>query len=189
MRKSISAGGRFGAVAALLLLVAWTTAARSRQTTGDLSPNLKPLAFLLGSCWRGTFADGKTTDVRCYEPVFGGKFVRERHVVRGLQASEYRGESLYHWDGEAKQIRFTYWNSSGGVSTGAMLVDGTRRVFPTERYKGADGRTREFKTTWHVMGDTAWVMVTEEQKAGEAREWVEAWRVSFVRDALARLPE
>jgi len=155
----------------------------------DLPPHFEPLAFLVGACWHGTFADGKSTDTRCVEPVFGGKFLRERHVVRAAGRDDYRGETLYHWDAAARTIRYTYWNSSGGVSIGTMRVEGARRVFPAERYVGSDGKAREFRTVWHVIGDTAWVMVTEERRPGQRREWAEAWRVSFERDPSATMPD
>ena len=184
MRGANATWGRMAArLGAALLVIIWPAAAGMAAQAGNLPPHFQPLAFLLGACWRGTFADGRTTDVRCVEPVFGGKFLRERHVVRRAGQADYQGETVYHWDPEARKIRYTYWNSSGGVSTGTMEVQGARRVFPAEIYKGSGGRTREFRTTWHVMGDTAWTMVTEERRPGEPREWIEAWRVSFVRDS------
>jgi Protein of unknown function (DUF1579) len=153
----------------------------------ELQAHLEPLAFLMGGCWRGTFADGKTTDLRCAEPVFGGKFLRERHVVRSANAGEYRGETLFHWDAKARKIRYTYWNSNGGVSTGTMELEGSRRVFPAERYAGSDGRMREFRTVWEVTGDSAWVMTTEERRADGT--WGAAWRIDFRRDPSARPEE
>jgi hypothetical protein len=163
---------------AAFVVAMWAAGAGATATAGEVPSHFKPLAFLLGPCWRGTFADGKRVDIRCVEPEFGGTFIRERHVVRG-PGMEYRGEALYHWDAEAGQIRFTYWNSDGGVSTGAMEVTGTKRVFPTERYKTADGKTREFRTTWNVQSNSSWVAVTEERKGDR---WVEAWRVTYERD-------
>jgi hypothetical protein len=32
--------------------------------------------------WRGAFPDGKATDERCFSWIYGGKFVRDEHVVR-----------------------------------------------------------------------------------------------------------
>ena len=189
MREALARSGRAMSLAALLALgvSAGTTGVAAAQAS-DLPPHFAPLAFLVGGCWRGTFADGKTTDFRCVEPVFGGKFLRERHVVGRPGRDDYHGEALYHWDAKDQKIRYTYWNSSGGVSTGTMEVEGTHRVFPAESYKGPDGRMREFRTSWHVISDAAWVMVTEERRPGHMQEWTEAWRVSFEREASARLP-
>ena len=177
---------RAARVAVLVLTLGLPAGARAGAQTGELSPQLEPVAFLVGSCWRGAFADGKTVDVRCAEPVFGGKFLRERHVVRG-GGRVYRGETLYHWDAKAGKLAYTYWNSDGGVSTGTVSVDGARRVFPAERYTDATGRTREFRTTWLVHGDSAWVMMTDERRPDG--RWAEAWRIAFRRDPSARIEE
>jgi hypothetical protein len=175
------------AVRTLALAVAWPAGASLAAQASDLSPHFEPLAFLVGSCWRGGFADGKTVDVRCVEPVFGGRFLRERHVVRGGGDRVYRGETLYHWDAKTGRIGFTYWNSDGGISTGTMDVDGARRVFPAERYTDSKGRTRELRTTWLVEGDSAWVMSTEERGAGG--QWAAAWRIAFRRDPSAKVED
>ena len=81
-----------------------------------LRAELEPLRFLLGHCWRGEFKNG-STDLHCFESVYGGQHVRDRHEVTGPDAP-YRGETLYSWDGAAKRVGYTYWNSSGG-SAGA----------------------------------------------------------------------
>jgi hypothetical protein len=181
-------GGRVRSAVVLSLIIAAASPPGSPVGAqgNDLPAHFEPLAFLAGSCWRGTFADGKRVDVRCVEPVFGGKFLRERHVVRSGERV-YRGETLYHWDAKAGKIGYTYWNSDGGVSTGTMDVDGTRRVFPTERYTDSRGRTREFRTTWLVDGDSAWVMTTEERRPDG--QWAPAWRIAFRRDPSARVGE
>ena len=186
--RTARVGQRRTAVAlAFMLTAAWPASVRPVAAQGNgLPPHFEPLAFLVGSCWRGVFADGKTVDVRCLEPVFGGKFVRERHVVRG-GARVYRGETLYQWDATAGKIGYTYWNSDGGVSTGTMDVDGPRRVFPAERYTDSKGRAREFRTTWLVESDSAWVMTTEERRPDG--RWAAAWRVAFRRDPSARLED
>jgi len=43
---------------------------------------LKPMAFLAGHCWKGTFADGKTTDEHCFFWMYGGSVLRDTHTVR-----------------------------------------------------------------------------------------------------------
>ena len=71
-------------------------------------PDFRPLEFVVGSCWVGTFPDGKATDEHCFEWVYDRKFIRDRHVVRNGEAP-YAGEALYGWDPKAKRLAFWYW--------------------------------------------------------------------------------
>lgn len=139
---------------------------------------LKPLAFLAGYCWNGKFSDGKRTDEHCYEWVYGGKFLRDRHVVSG-GSEPYQGETLYFWDSESKAIAYIYFNSDGGVSRGTLKAEGDQLLFPAERYNEG-GKSREFSTTITRDGEQGYASVTHELKDG-AR--VEAWRTSFKRGA------
>src|SRR5215212_1453142 len=89
---------------ALVLVSAQARMARA-QPPAPPSP-LQPLAFLAGSCWTGTFAGRTVTDEHCFEWVYGGRFLRDRHVVRG-DSVPYQGETTYAWD--ARQQRIVYW--------------------------------------------------------------------------------
>src|SRR5262245_15982451 len=80
------------------------------QAADAPSAPLAPLAFLAGYCWDGAFADGKRTDKHCYQWVYGGKFLRDRHVVSGGK-EPYQGETLYFWDSETQKIAYIYFNS------------------------------------------------------------------------------
>lgn len=145
------------------------------------TPQLKPLAFLAGHCWSGPFADGKRTDEHCYEWVYGGRFLRDRHLVRG-GAKPYRGETLYYWDSIEGAITYIYFNSDGGVSRGLVKVDGRTFMFPAERYAEGDA-TREFATQWIREGEDRYSAVTSELRDGE---WQEAWRVPYRRGGPAK---
>ena len=57
-------------------------------------------------------------------------------------AAPYRGETLYSWNGAAKQVEYTYWNSSGGVSRGTMAAKPEGLDFGDETYTGA-GRAQD----------------------------------------------
>ncbi len=118
------------------------------------TPQLEPLAFLAGHCWQGNFADG-TVDTHCFEPVYGGRFIRDRHQV-AMGASIYAGESLYGWNAETGRVEYTYWNTSGGISRGSMTVRGAVLDFGDEVYRGRDGREMQIATTWHKIDDTAY---------------------------------
>jgi hypothetical protein len=126
-------------------------------------PDFTPLEFLIGSCWTGTFSDGKQTDEHCFEWVFDRKFVRDRHKVRG--ATPYDGETLYWWDAPKKQLTYWYGGSQGLVVTGHMEARADSLVFPS-KYTGAEGEV-ELKAVWVRTGpDSYRVMNNERGKDG-----------------------
>jgi len=123
-----------------------------------LRPGLEPLGFLVGHCWRGEFAGGGEQDTHCFESVYGGQHVRDRHEVRG-GTELYRGETLYSADASGA-VAFTYWNSLGGVSRGTMRAEPDRLNFGDESYRGPDGREIAISTFWRRAGDDAYDAVT-----------------------------
>src|SRR4051812_49896955 len=78
----------------LVALAGMPSAARAQGAR--VNPAFKPLEFLVGSCWTGTFPDGKQTDTHCFEWLYDRHFIRVRHVVRG--GPPYEGESTYRVD-------------------------------------------------------------------------------------------
>jgi hypothetical protein len=157
-----------------LLLVLW-----SLQPPAP-SP-LSALDFLVGSCWTG--AGPRDVDRHCFTKAYG-HFIRDVHEVTGA-AKPYGGETLYHWDAKAGVVRFTYWNTVGGVSTGTMMVDNGALVFP-ESYEGKDGRPIELRSVWTRDGADAYV-ATVMQKKGDT--WAEVSRRVFKRTANAVAPK
>src|SRR5690349_14484920 len=123
-----------------------------------LREGLEPLAFLVGHCWRGEIGPGRL-DTHCFERVYDGQHVRDRHEVTG-GPGVYRGESLYSWDGAANAVTYSYWNSAGGVSRGTMHPQRDRLEFGDQTYRGADGREQTFSTYWRPIGDDAYEVVT-----------------------------
>jgi hypothetical protein len=123
-----------------------------------LRSELEPLRFLLGHCWRGEFKD-KSVDTHCFEGAYGGRHVRDRHEVTGTGAP-YRGETLYSWDGAAKRVAFTYWNSEGGVSRGTMAATSEGLDFGDQSYTGSDGRKTTISTLWRKVGADAYEAVS-----------------------------
>jgi hypothetical protein len=138
---------------------------------------LQPLEFLVGHCWQGAFPDGKATDKHCFENVFDGKFIRDRHVVTS-ERPPYSGETIYWMDHNSRQINYLYFASDGGVSTGIVEVKDGVLTFPNEKYTGSDGKSQTLRTVWQRKGDNEYLAVTEEEKAGK---WIEAWRIDFKR--------
>jgi hypothetical protein len=158
-------------------LVAVAALAPASAADSPLTSQLEPLAFLAGQCWSGPFPGGKATDEHCFEWVYDGRFLRDRHIVRGGE-NPYRGETLYYWDPAEKAIAYIYFNSDGGVSRGNARADGDTLVFPSERHTLEGGAVREYGTTWKREGADRYVAVTSELKDGQ---WHEAWRVDFRR--------
>jgi len=123
----------------------------------------EPLAFLAEHCWQGTFADGKTTDKHCFSWVYGGKFLRDQHVVhRSAGQPDDFGESIYLWDAGARELQYLYIESGGGFSRGTVSGDGTTLVFPAATYHGPDG-TETVRSRWQRSGNDGYDVVTEFQ--------------------------
>lgn len=115
------------------------------------TPQLEPMAFLVGHCWQGEFRNGHR-DTHCYEAAQNGRFIRDNHEVTG----GYAGETLYSWNAEAGQVEYVYWANSGGVSRGSMTPRGAVLDFGDEVHRGRDGREIRISTTWHRIGDDAY---------------------------------
>ena len=154
-----------------LFLLAFSGSALAADTP------LQPLEFLVGHCWQGAFPDGKSMDKHCFESVFDGRFIRDRHVVSGERPA-YSGETIYWMDKSTQRINYLYFASDGGVSTGMVEVQDRTLRFPNEKYTGPDGKAQTFRTVWERKGEDGYVAVTEQENAGK---WVEAWRVAFTR--------
>lgn len=157
----------------MLDLIMAATLAASAPATRE---GLEPLAFLLGHCWAGAFEGGQT-DTHCFEPVHDGQHIRDTHAVTGGK-SVYRGETIYSWDGAAKAVAYTYWNSLGGVSRGGMRPDGDRLNFGEERYRGPDGREAVIATHWRRVGADAYEAVTSSTEMPSMNRTVRYQRVA-----------
>ena len=162
----------------LAVLIA-LTAAPAAATTSPAP--LQPLAFLVGSCWRGDFPGGRVTDTHCFTRAVGGAFVRDRHVVAGAPQA-YAGESLYRWDPAGREIRFAYYSSDGAYGAGAVVANARGLSFPEQAYIGPDGAGTTIRSTWTREGSDAVLVVNEER--GPAG-WHEMWRMRWTRVSAA----
>ena len=157
-----------------LVLLLVTTASSVGLAQQSPPVDFSPLAFLVGSCWIGTFPDGKQTDEHCFEWVYDKKFIRDRHVVRGGQP--YQGETLYGWDPREKQLSFWYFNSDGQVIRGEVENTQEGLVFP-ERITTPEGEV-ELKSVWTRQGENGY-RVWQGQRTGET--WKTLWTMEFKR--------
>lgn len=160
-------------IASLLLAGALciTSRANAQQTA---APDFRPLEFLVGSCWIGTFPDGKNTDEHCFEWVFDRKFIRDRHVVPGVVP--YRGETIYGWDPIAKSLSYWYWNSEGMVIIGRVEFTPDGIVFPS-RYATPQGDV-ELKAVWVRDGADAYRVSQTQLRDGV---WKPLWTMRMIR--------
>jgi hypothetical protein len=138
---------------AALLASSWAAAAPV--------PALEPLAFLAGHCWKGTMPD-KATDEHCFAWVYDGKFLRDRHVVRGGDAVLYGGETIYYWNAIAKQVEYLYITNQGGHSHGRVARDGDTLTFPVATLVN-DGKSYGIRSTWKKVGDNSYEVLREYQ--------------------------
>lgn len=145
---------------------------------------LAALAPLAGSCFMGTFADGRTRDFICYEWVFGGKFLRSRHRVIG-GAGPYSGETLISWDAASGRYAFDYYNSAGGIVRGWFTAVEGGFDFPSEKVQ-MQGAPAELRSTWRwtergyhaaseKLTDAGWspFMAIDFVRSGPASDWTE----------------
>jgi hypothetical protein len=140
---------------------------------------LQPLDFLVGSCWAGDFPKGMGRDTHCFTPVYGGKFVRDTHVLRSKQP-DYGGETVYAWDPAQKHIVFWYWSSDGDIDQGTVepVADGLN--FP-ERHL-TKPQELVMRTHWHRV-DADHYEAINERKAVDG--WQTMWKVVYQREAPA----
>jgi hypothetical protein len=153
--------------AALLLLPVLSPAAAEPQGV------YQPLEFLAGHCWMGSFPGGKRTDEHCFSWIYGGKFLRDVHTLRGEGLPDAQGESIYLWNSSARQIEYLYIESEGGFSRGPVATDKDALVFPDTSFV-ENGRTQVYRSRWQRSGETAYDVITEfRDKDG----WVPGFKV------------
>jgi hypothetical protein len=159
----------------LALLIALSAQAQAQARAPALNPRLEPLSFVLGSCWRGRFGDGRT-DTHCFTPIYGGAFVRDRHVVEG-NAQAYRGETLYRWDSAAERIRYDYYASDGAHSAGAAEATATGVAFE-DVYRDAAGEAGDLRVSWTRDGSDAYLV---RARLRQGVGWRELFQIKMTR--------
>ena len=129
---------------------------------GEPPDALKPLAFLAGHCWKGTFPDGKKSDEHCFAWMVGGQALRDTHTVRAGDQAVFTGETVYYVDSASKRAAFLYVESTGGFSTGSVQDSPEALLFPDGRYT-SDGETMTYRARWTRQGDQAYETLSEAQ--------------------------
>jgi hypothetical protein len=127
------------------------------QAEPPIEPNLQPLAFVMGSCWRGTLPNGSGIDTHCFTPMLRGHFLRDRHNVT---PAGYAGETLYRWDSAARRIKLDYYSSDGLLMSGTASAAGQALTFELG-YVAGDGAPVVIRATWTREGADAYVVTAE----------------------------
>ena len=117
----------------------------------SFQPPLKAFAPLVGHCFAGPAPGDQGTDKHCFESVYGGQHVRDRHVVTVGGRDVYEGETLYSARGQ--QVIFTYWNSLGGLGTGEAELRTDRWKFTGTIHATADRAEQPMTATWTLVPD------------------------------------
>ena len=123
---------------------------------------LKPMSFLAGHCWKGTFPDGKTTDEHCFAWLYGGHALRDTHTVRRAGKPDGVGESTYYVDSAGNHVEFLYIENSGGYSRGTVESLPEALLFPDTQYI-SDGEALVYRARWTRQGDKAYEAWSEAQ--------------------------
>ena len=138
----------------------------------------QPLEFLVGHCWKGTFPRSTRTDEHCFSRVYGGKFLRDEHVVHRDGAPDAFGETLYVWNGATAQLEYLYIESGGGFIRGTVATEGAALVFPAAPYV-EDGKSMNVRSRWQRSGEASYEVATEFEVDGR---WVAAFTLPMQRE-------
>jgi len=170
----------FGTLCALSLVALTAKPSPAVRAASPADP-YQPLAFLIGHCWKGTFAHSSRSDEHCFSWIYGGKFVRDQHVVHLDGQPDGFGESIYLWNPASAKLEYLYIESAGGFSRGEVTVEDGALVFPAASYL-EKGQTQTYRSRWQRAGDDAYEVVTEFQAQDR---WVPGFslRMQRVRNA------
>lgn len=163
------------------MLALLLTAAAAVQAETPMDPHLQPLAFLVGSCWRGTFPGSPRTDTHCFTRTPDGHYLRDRHVVAGA-AQPYSGVTFYRWDEAVGALAYDYYPSDGAYAVGMVRPAANGLVFPDSTYRAGDGTETHIRSSWTRDGADAYVALTESLQGGA---WQRMWEMRMVRTGPA----
>jgi hypothetical protein len=110
--------------------------------------NLSAFVPLTGSCWVTDFTP-TLSDTHCFEAMYGGAHVRDRHEVKEKGKVVYAGETIYSLDGDSAV--FTYFNSLGGVGHGTMQPSGPTLHFKGNMRGSPDKQPQVIDSEWRII--------------------------------------
>jgi hypothetical protein len=130
-------------------MIALTLVLAAASAAPLAEPPLEPWSALIGHCWVGEAPGKAGTDKHCFESIYGGQHVRDRHAVTVAGREVYAGESIYSAKGA--QVIFTYWNSLGGVGSGSAAIVGNDWRFSGSIHATATGMEQPMSAVWKLV--------------------------------------
>jgi hypothetical protein len=112
------------------------------------APDLSPFSPFVGACWRSDFT-AKMHDTHCFERIYGGAHVRDRHEVEDDGKVIYAGETTYSADGSS--LVFTYVNSLGGVGVGKVAPGKSILGFKGSMRASPDKAQQPIDSEWRLI--------------------------------------
>ena len=146
----------------IFALIAAASAATASAPSNMAQAALQPWASFVGHCWTGPAPGNAAIDTHCFEAVYGGQHIRDRHEVKAGGKTVYAGETLYSVEGS--NVTFVYWNSLGGVGRGAATVTGDQMSFAGDMRGSPSGSSEHFTASWRKV-DGGYV-VSDEGRQG-----------------------
>ena len=126
------------------MLLAFILASQASPAVANLSA-FKPF---VGACWRTEFS-ATVSDTHCFEAMYGGAHVRDRHEVKSDGKTVYAGETIYSADGP--DLVFTYVNSLGGVGVGKVGTTNAVLGFTGSMRASPDKAQEPIDSEWRLV--------------------------------------
>jgi len=118
------------------------------QSADAHPPDLSAFKPFLGACWRAEFS-ATVHDTHCFDTLYGGAHVRDRHEVRDGGKVIYAGETIYSVDGP--DLVFAYYNSLGGVGLGRVGTASRSLGFTGTMRPSPDKPEQPIDSEWKII--------------------------------------
>jgi hypothetical protein len=106
-------------------------------------------ADMVGSCWVGTFPDGKTRHSHCYTTQFD-RFIRGTATLAVDGTDKFAGDSVFAWDEKEQRIVYYIWASDGSHRSHEARYAGDELAFPI--YSQKDPGKVLYRSVWRRIG-------------------------------------
>jgi hypothetical protein len=128
-----------------MMTIALLLAAQAAEVHGPSLDTFKPF---VGACWRADFS-AQVQDTHCFDAMYGGAHVRDRHEVQEGGKTVYAGETVYSADGP--DLVFTYFNSLGGVGEGKVGAADRLLGFTGTMRPSPDKPEQSIDSEWRIL--------------------------------------